>query len=64
VVEIDSQAAHGTSARIELDHERDLALRAAGFEVVRYTWRQITEREEAVAADLKGASLVAKPSRD
>ena len=55
VVEVDREAAHGTRSRIELDRERDLVLRTAGFEVVRYTWRQITERGEEVTADLKAA---------
>ena len=52
IVELDSQLAHGTPARLENDHKRDLELRAAGYTVLRYTWQQITETPELVVADL------------
>ena len=52
VVELDSLLAHGTPARIENDHRRDLDLRAAGFTVLRYTWQQVTGQAALVAADL------------
>ena len=35
------------------DHQRDLELRAAGYIVLRYTWRQLTDTPAAVAADLR-----------
>ena len=55
VVELDSQLAHGTATRLEKDHRRDLALRGAGFTVLRYTWAQLTETPELVLADLRRA---------
>ena len=55
VVELDSQLAHGTAARLEKDHRRDLALRGAGFTVLRYTWAQLTQTPELVLTDLRRA---------
>ena len=55
IVELDSHLAHGTPTALERDHQRDLALRAAGYTVLRYTWQQLTETPELVVADLRGA---------
>jgi len=55
IVELDSRTAHEASWRLDNDHRRDLALRAAGYTVLRYTWRQVTETPELVAADLRRA---------
>ena len=52
VVELDGSVAHGGWAQVSRDRERELALRRMGFRVVRYTWRQITERSREVVADL------------
>jgi predicted transcriptional regulator of viral defense system len=54
IVELDGAAAHGSWARASRDRERELALRGMGFRVVRYTWRQITQRAAEVVADLRG----------
>lgn len=55
IVELDGREAHGTPAQVARDHERDLRLRAAGFTVLRYTWRQITRLPDLVLADLRRA---------
>ena len=46
VVEVDGVAFHSDRRTIEHDHERDADLDAAGFRVVRATWRQVTARPE------------------
>lgn len=53
VVELDGAAAHGGWAAIRRDRQREMVLRAQGFQVVRYTWDQITSRPSDVAADLR-----------
>lgn len=52
VVELDGHANHSSRAQLHRDHQRDLALRAAGLTIVRYDWRLVQERPEAVHADL------------
>ena len=55
IVELDGRSAHGREARRLVDRERDLRLRALGFEVRRYTWWQVTEERAAVVNDLRSA---------
>ena len=54
-VETDSWDYHRGSVAFEHDHERDLALRRAGFEVRRFTGDQLEQRPDAVVADLRQA---------
>ena len=55
VVELDGRAAHDGPSRAEADRRRELALRAAGFTVYRYTWHQVTREPQRVVADVRAA---------
>ena len=50
VVEIDGYAYHGTRAAFERDRRRDADLAARRYTVLRFTWRELTRRPEAVVA--------------
>lgn len=50
IVEIDGFEYHRTREAFERDRLRDARLQAAGYRVMRITWRQISERPEAVVA--------------
>jgi very-short-patch-repair endonuclease len=52
VVECDGFAAHGTREAFERDRARDRELTAAGWRVVRITWRQLTEDGDVIARQL------------
>jgi very-short-patch-repair endonuclease len=54
VVEVDGYATHGHRAAFERDRRRDRALRRAGLQVLRVTWRQLTGEPEGVAVDIAG----------
>jgi very-short-patch-repair endonuclease len=52
IVEVDGFAYHSTRAAFERDRARDAALQAAGYRVVRLTWRQIIDEPHALVAQL------------
>jgi Protein of unknown function (DUF559) len=52
IVELDGHASHATGAAFERDRARDRILQAAGWRVVRITWRQLHEEADALASDL------------
>jgi hypothetical protein len=54
IVETDGHATHGTREAFERDRLRDQRLIAAGWRVVRITWRQLTEEPERVARLIVG----------
>jgi very-short-patch-repair endonuclease len=58
VVEVDSFRFHSPRARFERDRARDAELAAAGYTVIRVTWRQLVEAPEAVAARVAAALAV------
>jgi very-short-patch-repair endonuclease len=55
VVEIDGFAFHGDRAAFERDRRRDQRLAAAGYRVMRVTWRQLRDEPYAVIARLSAA---------
>jgi very-short-patch-repair endonuclease len=50
IVETDGFRFHRGAAAFEHDHDRDLRLRAAGYEVLRFTYRQVATEPGAIAA--------------
>jgi very-short-patch-repair endonuclease len=61
IVETDGHAAHGTRRRFETDRARDAHLTACGYRVLRFTWRQLVNEPEVVAARLAAALALAAP---
>jgi very-short-patch-repair endonuclease len=55
MVEIDGAATHHTRTAFEEDRARDRRATAAGWRVMRITYRQFIEDREALARDLTGA---------
>ena len=45
IVELDGWESHGTRSAFEQDRARDTRLTLLGFEVLRFTWRQVEENE-------------------
>lgn len=56
IVELDSRGVHGTMRNFESDRLRDRRLQAAGYRVIRITWRQLHDDPGGVVADV--ASLL------
>lgn len=59
VVELDGYATHATRAAFEGDRARDRRLQAAGWRVVRITWRQLHDEPREVAAQLRALLVTA-----
>jgi len=53
VVELDGYGAHGTRSAFESDRARDVRLRTLRYDVLRFTWRQVTERPAEVTRALR-----------
>jgi hypothetical protein len=62
VVEVDGYAYHRSPTAFEGDRERDVRLQIAGWRVLRFTWRQITDRGAWVAAAVTtGRGISSRP---
>jgi very-short-patch-repair endonuclease len=55
IVEVDGYAFHSSRGSFERDRRRYRALQAAGYVVLRITWRELAEQPEAVVAELAAA---------
>lgn len=55
VVEIDGHTFHSSRRALERDHQRDARLQASGVMVLRFTWRELLERPEAVLVTVAAA---------
>ena len=58
IVETDGRQAHGTPRAFERDRRRDAELQAAGYRVLRFTWRQVTDEPEYVVATIAATLAV------
>jgi very-short-patch-repair endonuclease len=63
IVETDGYEAHGTRTAFERDRARDAGLTAAGYVILRFTWRQLTEDAATVAATVRSVLRNQPPSR-
>lgn len=59
VVEADSYEFHATWAAMERDRHRDAVLAADGIRVLRFTWRQVTQRPDEVLRAIRAAMHLA-----
>ena len=55
IVEVDGYAYHGHRAQFERDRRKDLALAAAGYRVIRVSWRQLVNEPMALVAVISAA---------
>jgi very-short-patch-repair endonuclease len=53
IVELDGRAIHDATDVFESDRARDRRLEAAGWHVIRITWRQLHETPDDVEADMR-----------
>jgi very-short-patch-repair endonuclease len=60
IVELDGHAFHSVTHAFEDDRARDRRLEAAGWHVIRVTWRQLQEEPELLEADLR--QLLGQPA--
>jgi very-short-patch-repair endonuclease len=64
VVEVDGYRYHRASSAFETDRERDVMLAPAGWQVLRFTWTQLTTRPAWVAAAVvAGLAVLARRDR-
>jgi very-short-patch-repair endonuclease len=62
IVEVDGYAYHRSPSRFETDRERDVILALAGWQVLRFTWTQLTARPAWVARAVSDRLRGCRPS--
>ena len=62
IVEVDGFAFHASRSAFERDRDRDAALTALGYRVMRFTWRTLVERPELVVARIAAALAEHRPA--
>jgi Protein of unknown function (DUF559)/Transcriptional regulator, AbiEi antitoxin len=62
-VELDGRDVHGQPAAVIRDRRREMAIRGAGYRIVRYSDEQINRRGDATAADLSALLRLATTPR-
>ncbi len=62
VIELDSRRFHDTDVRFESDRARDTRLAAAGYLVLRFTYRRLKREPHAVVAEIAAVLAVRKVS--
>jgi very-short-patch-repair endonuclease len=60
IVETDGAATHLTPTAFEQDRARDAKLTLAGYRVIRFTWRQLTDHPDRTAQTIR--ALLAEPN--
>jgi very-short-patch-repair endonuclease len=55
IVEVDGRSWHSRSTEFELDRRRDNAAQVAGWIVLRFTWRQVTQDPDYVVSTIRSA---------
>jgi very-short-patch-repair endonuclease len=53
IAELDGWEAHRGREAFEADRTRDVELKLLGYEVIRFTWRQLTGQPAQVSATLR-----------
>jgi very-short-patch-repair endonuclease len=61
IVELDGYRAHATRSAFEADRARDVELKLLGYQVVRFTWRQLLGDRAGVTGTLR--ELLATPRK-
>jgi hypothetical protein len=62
-VEVDGREVHATRRAFEHDRRRDQRLALLGWQVVRFTWRQVYDEPAAVAEILRGLLAATRARR-
>ena len=63
IVETDGFKAHGHRLAFENDRARDATLQAAGYAVLRFTWRQVKDDPHTVAGRIAATLTRRAPRR-